>query len=326
MLQPGRSYSVGNGYRFGFNGKENDNEVKGTGNQQDYGMRIYDPRLGRFLSVDPLTKGFPMLTPYQFASNRPIDGIDLEGGEWKKIESYDPETGITNIHFQVKIKIENGSQILTNSHLKNIGAAISQRFMEAYDLYDEKRQIQYSGSLDYEVVDGELSSDDYGISIGDDNEGGSKIKITGLTASVNTQKNLVFVDGTSANGAGVFRTIDIDQVAETAIHEFTHTAGVIGHPFDPENEAQDVDLTPLYYKFDPKRSNLEFSNTPLNGFTLKTYLPSEGANETLIMKNIMMYYMILVNDEKPLPNSLRKVSPDQAKKVSEQVEKETHNR
>jgi RHS repeat-associated protein len=69
-------------YRYGFNGKENDNDVKGTGNQQDYGMRIYDPRLGRFLSVDPITKNYPELTPYQFASNRPIDGIDLDGLEY----------------------------------------------------------------------------------------------------------------------------------------------------------------------------------------------------------------------------------------------------
>jgi hypothetical protein len=55
--------------------------VKGAGNQQDYGMRIYDPRLGRFLSVDPLTKTYPMLTPYQFASNTPIAAIDLDGLE-----------------------------------------------------------------------------------------------------------------------------------------------------------------------------------------------------------------------------------------------------
>ena len=48
---PGRE--AGTDYRYGFNGKENDDEVKGEGNQQDYGMRIYDPRLGRFLSVDP---------------------------------------------------------------------------------------------------------------------------------------------------------------------------------------------------------------------------------------------------------------------------------
>ncbi len=80
MLMPGRSYSS-DSYRFGFNGKENDNEVKGTGNQQDYGFRIYDPRAVRFLSVDPLTREYPWYTPYQFAGNSPIKFIDLDGCE-----------------------------------------------------------------------------------------------------------------------------------------------------------------------------------------------------------------------------------------------------
>jgi RHS repeat-associated protein len=80
MVMADRSYNT-EGYRFGFKGKENDNEVKGTGNQQDYGMRIYDPRLGRFLSVDPLFQKFPMLSAYQFASNTPIQAIDLDGLE-----------------------------------------------------------------------------------------------------------------------------------------------------------------------------------------------------------------------------------------------------
>ncbi len=79
MQMPGRKLS--GGYRFGFNGKENDNEVKGEGNQQDYGMRIYDPRLGRFLSIDPLTGKFPFYTPYQYAGNSPIRFIDLDGAE-----------------------------------------------------------------------------------------------------------------------------------------------------------------------------------------------------------------------------------------------------
>ncbi len=83
MQMPGRKYTQANSnYRYGFNGKENDNEVKGEGNQQDYGMRIYDPRLVKFLSVDPLAKKYPELTPYQFASNRPIDGIDEDGLEY----------------------------------------------------------------------------------------------------------------------------------------------------------------------------------------------------------------------------------------------------
>jgi RHS repeat-associated protein len=80
MLQPGRKFNAG-GYRYGFNGKENDNEIKGEGNQQDYGMRIYDPRLGKFLSIDPLSSYFPWYTPYQFAGNTPIQAIDLDGGE-----------------------------------------------------------------------------------------------------------------------------------------------------------------------------------------------------------------------------------------------------
>lgn len=93
MLMPGinsadlgrysRQYSLdGNDYRYGFNGKEGDDEVKGDDNQQDYGMRIYDPRVGRFLSVDPISREYPMLTSYQFASNSPISGIDLDGLEY----------------------------------------------------------------------------------------------------------------------------------------------------------------------------------------------------------------------------------------------------
>jgi hypothetical protein len=34
------------------------------------------------LSVDPLSKSYPMLTPYQFAANSPISGIDQDGLEY----------------------------------------------------------------------------------------------------------------------------------------------------------------------------------------------------------------------------------------------------
>ncbi len=82
MLMRVGTTTTGQFYRYGFNGKENDWEAKGWMNQQDYGERVYDPRAGRFLSVDPLTRGYPILTPYQFSSNRPIDGIDQDGLEY----------------------------------------------------------------------------------------------------------------------------------------------------------------------------------------------------------------------------------------------------
>jgi RHS repeat-associated protein len=69
-------------YRFGFNGKEQDNEgMGGGGSTYDYGFRIYNPALGRFLSVDPLAGSFPFYTPYQYSGNKPIWKIDLDGLE-----------------------------------------------------------------------------------------------------------------------------------------------------------------------------------------------------------------------------------------------------
>jgi RHS repeat-associated protein len=73
---------MGFGYRFAFNGKELDTEgMGGGGSTYDYGFRIYNPAIGKFLSVDPLTKSYPWYTPYQFAGNKPIGAIDLDGLE-----------------------------------------------------------------------------------------------------------------------------------------------------------------------------------------------------------------------------------------------------
>ena len=59
-------------------------------------MRIYDTRLGKFLSVDPLTASYPWYTPYQFAGNMPIKFIDLDGGEPKDPGKYNGEGAIAS--------------------------------------------------------------------------------------------------------------------------------------------------------------------------------------------------------------------------------------
>jgi RHS repeat-associated protein len=67
-------------YRYGFNGKETDSET----DLQDYGERIYNSSIAKFLSADPLiVKGqqYPELSPYQFASNTPIQAVDIDGLE-----------------------------------------------------------------------------------------------------------------------------------------------------------------------------------------------------------------------------------------------------
>ena len=81
LEMPGRTFQT-TAYRFGFNGKENDRTSwSGTQLVQDYGMRLYNPAIARFLSVDPLSNKFPWYSPYEYAGNKPIAFIDLDGAE-----------------------------------------------------------------------------------------------------------------------------------------------------------------------------------------------------------------------------------------------------
>ncbi len=73
----GRSFEKSDGYRYGFQGQEQDKE---TG-LVNYKYRMHDPRLGRFFAVDPLTAKYPFYSPYAFSGNRVIDMVELEGLE-----------------------------------------------------------------------------------------------------------------------------------------------------------------------------------------------------------------------------------------------------
>ena len=89
MIMPGRKYAEGE-YRYGFNGKEKDNDINSL-TAYDYGFRIYNPAIGKFLSVDPLAGDFPYYSVYHFAGCNPIKFIDMDGGEPKDyVENWAP--------------------------------------------------------------------------------------------------------------------------------------------------------------------------------------------------------------------------------------------
>ncbi|WP_162128579.1 RHS repeat-associated core domain-containing protein [Flavobacterium phycosphaerae] len=72
-------------YRYGFQGQEKDDEIKGEGNSLNYDFRMHDPRIGRFFAIDPLTAKYPWNSPYAFSENRVIDRVELEGLEAAKV-------------------------------------------------------------------------------------------------------------------------------------------------------------------------------------------------------------------------------------------------
>ena len=80
MLVPNK-HGTSRDYRFGFQGQEMDNELKGDGNSLNYEYRMHDPRVGRFFARDPMFRSYPWNSPYAFSENRVIDGIELEGLE-----------------------------------------------------------------------------------------------------------------------------------------------------------------------------------------------------------------------------------------------------
>ena len=78
----GQTYAQTSANRYKFNGKE----LQTTGNLGllDYGARMYDTKIARWLVQDPLAEKLYSITPYRFSLNNPINITDPYGlDEWR---------------------------------------------------------------------------------------------------------------------------------------------------------------------------------------------------------------------------------------------------
>jgi len=87
MEMPGRSTNSSD-YRFGYNGMEKDDEVKGNANSYTTEFRQYDPRLGRWMSLDPLMDNYAEMSPYVAFNNNPIYFTDPDGLEGSPFDAW----------------------------------------------------------------------------------------------------------------------------------------------------------------------------------------------------------------------------------------------
>ena len=138
MQMPGRSFQSDE-YRYGFNGMESDDEISGNGNSYTTEYRHYDPRLGRWKSLDPLMSSFPHISPYAAFANNPIVFTDPYGlapvngdggGEpSKKGDTFIGDDGKehTLTHDQVDVEVEDNSHI---KKLERMPVAVSDRYSD----------------------------------------------------------------------------------------------------------------------------------------------------------------------------------------------------
>jgi len=304
MTMPGRTFNSSE-YRYGFNGMEKDDEVKGEGNSINYKARIYDPRIGKFLSIDPLTRSYPMLTPYQFASNTPIQAIDIDGLEAYKKTTTDPNTGKTLIEITIDIKVKKSSTTITDAEaISYAGNIISQLGTTFSGQVDENTEVIVKASIL------NLNVDDNNQVILDDFETdgafyldfvdiveyeGDASNVAGKADDIgNPTVNRFQVRVTSITDPSLNR--GSGSITRTGTHEIGHGLGLY-HPWDIVNGVLDVDQQ-------GKAGNYE---------------PSTGVSKSTIKQNIMNSDGNKNNNLKPPSNRARKSTPGQREKISEVV-------
>jgi RHS repeat-associated protein len=138
MGMMGRSVTA-EGYRYGYNGMEKESETfEGA---YDFGARILDTRLGRWLSVDPLYDEYINLSTYNFVRNNPLLFWDPDG---KKIFiHYKDENGVSRL-LEYHPGIDPGNADL---FVKQVHEAISENIKydvsETWQKMDEDEDIVY---------------------------------------------------------------------------------------------------------------------------------------------------------------------------------------
>jgi RHS repeat-associated protein len=132
MLVPNR-HGSSDSYRYGFQGQEKDDELKGEGNSLNYTFRMHDPRVGRFFAIDPLFRKYPYYSSYAFSGNRVIDATEIEGQE-PKIKVTDIEVGYTkvsvygvsNVFSSLKVKVYEAQVLYVNG--QGVETEIGEKF------------------------------------------------------------------------------------------------------------------------------------------------------------------------------------------------------
>jgi RHS repeat-associated protein len=181
MLMLGRTYTS-EAYGYGFNGMQKDDEVSGSGNNLDFGARIYDSRLGRWMSVDPLSSIFVYESNYSYTSNNPILYVDIDGE--KKVVTHvyiDQKTGASYSYH-----VETSNEIMSEPReqiLRVFGIAVDNITKETvYDWYDINETVVHV------MADGKEISKTKSVTIGKfrtttngDSYTYASLKVNGLT-------------------------------------------------------------------------------------------------------------------------------------------------
>lgn len=137
-------------YRYGFNGKEK--EADGTADNYDFGARIYDGRLGRWLAVDPLFEKYPFNSTYAFTANSILILKELKGEDYHVV--YDPIS--KTITIKAQFQVTQSEDIEKNAKTLNTvidAIAMFNNCREFYvSLMEDGVEVRYNVAFELSIV------------------------------------------------------------------------------------------------------------------------------------------------------------------------------
>ena len=219
MQIPGRTFTGSNKYRFGFNGYEKESDWNGIdGGMVDFGARIHDPRLGRFLSIDPEYKKFTSWSPYVFAANNPIAFIDEfgEGPREKIVLDYVNRllanyNKVTARH-HVEEKMNEVAAFIGNKPNNN---STNSTILKTPNIPFDKRAVKLNVSGTVKMGDGEYDVNIF-FTVRDDTE---KNSVSSMEANFNAPK-ASFLSGVEGYGIRLFNNqMDVGVVIFKSLDE-----------------------------------------------------------------------------------------------------------
>jgi len=208
--------STGDAQLYKYNGKELDR--KGGLDWYDYGARMYDAALGRFMKTDRFSEKYVSLSPYQYGANNPVNNIDVNGDSiW-----YTRNGDIVTMHVTAKIFNNSSDNINMARAAKDIVSDIKSTYEGKFEWSDNKT-YNLKVDMDLKVATSmkDVENSDHLFVLADSDSKGAR----GVTSMLGG-KVMTLASSDFANNNWLSNNLSYNKTF-TATHEFGHAIGII---------------------------------------------------------------------------------------------------